>query len=136
MALFGLRWLLALWGIPLAILTSILSVVIVGAVLVRLPDTYFLDSHIRDFWIDRHPVLRWSAKLLKNLLGVALILVGFVLLLPGVPGQGLLTLLIGLVLIDFPRKRRAERWLLSCRGVANKVNRLRARFGRRPLLLS
>jgi hypothetical protein len=135
MGLFGFRWLFAIWGLPLFLLSSAVSVLIVGALLVRLPATFFLDSHARDFWIDRHPVVRWSAKILKNLLGVLLVLTGIVLALPGVPGQGLLTILMGLVLIDFPGKRRVERWLISRRGVAEKINRLRAKFGRPPLLL-
>lgn len=71
---------------------------------------------------------------LRNLFGYFLILLGIILSFPGVPGQGLLTILMGVLLIDFPGKHRAERWLLTRRGVLSGVNKLRARVGRPPLL--
>jgi hypothetical protein len=107
----------------------------VGALLVRLPATYFLDRHERGLWIDQHPIVRWLGIILKNALGWALIALGAVLSLPGVPGQGLLTILLGVMLIDFPGKRTLERRLIGRPGVLDRVNRLRARFGRRPLVL-
>jgi hypothetical protein len=54
---------------------------------------------------------------------------------PGVPGQGILTILIGAMLIDLPGKRKAEKWLLRHRRVLSAINRLRARYGRPPLVL-
>ena len=64
-----------------------------------------------------------------------LVLLGGVLSVPGIPGQGLLTVVIGLVLLDFPGKRRLEQSILSRPGLRVRVNRLRARFGREPLVL-
>ena len=55
--------------------------------------------------------------------------------LPGVPGQGLLTALIGLTLINFPGKTELERRLIGRPAVLRTVNRLRARFHRPPLEL-
>ena len=72
--------------------------------------------------------------ILRNLVGYLLIGLGVILTLPGVPGQGLLTILMGVLLIDFPGKHRAEWWLLTRRGVLKTVNKLRARVGRPPLL--
>jgi hypothetical protein len=71
-----------------------------------------------------------AALALKNAAALALVLLGALLSLPGVPGQGVLTILIGLVLLDFPAKRRMERAILRRRPVARWVNRLRIRFGR------
>ena len=53
--------------------------------------------------------------------------------LPGVPGQGLLTIFMGVMLIDFPGKHRFERWLVSRRVILAAANRLRAKAGRPPL---
>jgi len=117
------------------LVTFALSLAVVGALLVRLPATYFLDRHERGLWIDQHPIVRWLGIILKNALGWALIALGAVLSLPGVPGQGLLTILLGVMLIDFPGKRTLERRLIGRPGVLDRVNRLRARFGRRPLVL-
>ncbi|NLF68765.1 MAG: hypothetical protein GX575_06875 [Candidatus Anammoximicrobium sp.] len=112
------------------------SLAIVGALLVRLPATYFLDRHERALWIDRHPLVRWSGIIVKNGLGVALIMVGGLLSLPGIPGQGLLTILLGVMLLDYPGKRRLERRLIGMPRVLERVNRLRARFGKPPLILA
>ena len=62
-----------------------------------------------------------------------LIVVGILLSIPGVPGQGLLTLLAGVVLVDFPGRHRAARAIARWRGVLLGINRLRALLGRPPL---
>ncbi len=67
----------------------------------------------------------------KNLLGGVLVVLGLVMLLT--PGQGLLTLLIGLMLMNFPGKYRLERWLVTRPGVLRALNWLRARQGHQPL---
>jgi hypothetical protein len=71
------------------------------------------------------------AHVLRNVLGVVLICLGLAMLL--LPGQGLLTVLIGLICVDFPGKRRFERWLVSRPAVARGINRLRRRAGQPPL---
>ncbi len=45
------------------------------------------------------------------------------------PGQGLLTLLIGLLLLNFPGKYRLERWLVRRPGVLRTLNWVRRRRG-------
>ena len=47
-----------------------------------------------------------------------------------IPGQGLLTIAIGLLLVDFPGKYRLERWLISRRPIIRVVNWMRRRAGR------
>ncbi len=129
-------WRYVLTGIGLFIATFAISILVIGFLLAKLPATYFLDSHDRELWIDQHPALRWSGIVAKNLLGVALIVLGVLLSVPGIPGQGLLTILIGLVLLDFPGKRRLERWILKRPRVLDRVNSLRDRFGKPPLVLA
>jgi hypothetical protein len=63
--------------------------------------------------------------------GVIFILGGLAMLV--LPGQGLLTIVIGVSLLDFPGKRVLERRLLSRPMVLQAINRLRQRFGRPPL---
>lgn len=122
-------------GASLAIGTMIGSLFIVGVLLVKLPATYFQEFHSRDLWADRHPLLRILARGGKNVLGAILVVLGAVLALPGVPGQGLLTILAGLMLLDIPGKRRLERRIVGRPRVLRAVNRLRRRFGSPPLVL-
>ncbi len=121
---------IALYGVTLAA-----SLLVVGVLLVRLPATYFLDSEDRQLWVDHHPAARLVLHILKNLAGIGLIALGLLLSLPGIPGQGLLTVLIGLMLVDFPGKRRLERRLIGQPRVLHAVNRLRLRYGKAPLIL-
>jgi hypothetical protein len=118
-----------------AVASAVASVLIVGYVLARLPADYFVNPHARRP-IDRHPVLKILVVVARNLLGYVLIALGIVLSLPGVPGQGLLTVLMGVMLIDVPGKFRLERWLVTRRPVLAGVNKLREKFGSPPLATS
>ncbi len=102
------------------------SLAVVLRVVLALPEDYFTAEPP-----DR---ARWTVRRIgRNVAGVVLILVGAVLSVPGVPGQGLLTMLVGVFLVDFPRRQRLERSLARRSGVLLALNRLRARFGRPPL---
>ncbi len=95
-------------------------------VLTRLPADYLVREAPKE---RRHPVL----LVLKNVLGVLVILLGILLVL--LPGQGVLTILLGLGLVDFPGRRRLERRVLSRPSVLKTVNALRRRASRPPLEL-
>jgi hypothetical protein len=123
------------WLIVFSVVTFVTSIAVTIFVLIKLPDTYFKASHGREFWVERHPVLRWCGILVKNLLGAFLVLLGVVMSLPGVPGQGVLTILLGVMLLDFPGKRKLELKLVSRPKVLRTINRIRQRFDRTPLLL-
>jgi hypothetical protein len=109
------------------------SAAAVAFVLCRLP-----VDHLRcDVGFVDHDKPRWQRlllKILKNVTGVLLVLMGVVLSLPGVPGQGLLTILIGVIMLDLPGKQRFERRLMTRPTMFAAVNAVRARFGRDPLL--
>jgi hypothetical protein len=76
-----------------------------------------------------HPL----ATAAKNVAGVVLVLLGLVMALPGIPGQGILTMIVGITLIDFPGKRGLERRLIGRPRILHAINKLRARFHRAPL---
>lgn len=126
-------WHLAVAGFGLAVASAVISLVVVAFALARLPADYFVNPAARRP-IDCHPVLKVMLVVGRNLLGYVLIVLGVLLSLPGVPGQGLLTVLMGVMLVDFPGKHRAERWLLTRRGVLAGVNKLRAKLGKPPLI--
>jgi hypothetical protein len=131
----GLTGQRVVWVVVFSIVTFLLSIVATIVVLIKLPDTYFKAEHGREFWVEGHPVLRWGGLILKNLLGAALVLFGIVMSLPGVPGQGVLTILMGVMLLDFPGKRQLELKLVSRPKVLRTINRIRHRFDRPPLVL-
>ena len=128
-------WQTVLMAAAIFIVTFALSLGLVSLILVKLPADYFSASSERRFWDDRARWARTLGMVGKNLLGAFLVLLGIVLSLPGVPGQGILTILIGVMLLDFPGKRDLERKLVSRPKVRDGIDRLRHRFGKPPLLL-
>jgi hypothetical protein len=121
-----------LWYLAIYFVASAVSVAVFGGLVVALPANYFAEE--RERWSDRHPVWRWLRVIGKNLLGLAIIGLGVFLSLPGMPGQGLLTMAIGATLIDFPGKRRLVLRVVRRRGVLNGLNRVRRFFSRPPLI--
>lgn len=130
-----LTWQTALLGVGMFIVSFTVSLALVSFVLVRLPANYFHSSHAREFWVDRHRAVRWSGLVLKNFIGLVLIVLGVIMSLPGVPGQGILTILLGLIMLDIPGKRPLETSLVKRPKVLQTINRLRERFGKPPLIL-
>lgn len=121
----------AWWGSGLSLLAVVATAIGVPWVVSRLPYDYFSREE-RLAWRERPsaPVTALLLALAKNVLGGLLVAMGVVMLFT--PGQGLLTILIGLLLLNFPGKYRLERWLVLRRGVLRGLNWLRHRHGRRP----
>ena len=122
-------------GVLLFLVTFSISLAIVSFIMVNIPCDYFRKDRPRELWADRHPVVRFLGIFVKNLLGVVLVVMGILLSIPGVPGQGILTILLGIMLLDFPGKRDLEHRLVSRPRVFNTINNLRRRFGRDNLVL-
>jgi hypothetical protein len=76
----------------------------------------------------------WGAAVwvLRNLLGLVLLVLGVLMLV--LPGQGVLTVIAALGLMDFRSKERFERWLMLRPRVFLVINRLRLRVGHPPML--
>jgi len=120
------------WVFAASVVMFLLTPIVVGWLVIRLPTDYFA-VHRRcapSRW-QSHPALRPVFLLGKNLLGVATVLAGVVML--ALPGQGLLTITVGLMLLDFPGKYRLERWLATRGPVWRLLNWCRRRAGREPL---
>ena len=116
----------ALWPVLAVVAVSAGSALLLGWFLVRLPPDHFLHA------TDR--VVPVRARVLQRLGGVCLVLGGAVMALPGVPGQGLLSMLAGLVLLDLPVLRPLELRLLRLPVVRRGLNGLRAKAGQPPLV--
>ena len=104
------------------------TLVAVPIVICRLPR----DIYVRRRAPRARPMgLGAVLALARNLFGLAIIAAGILMLV--LPGQGLLTIVIGIALVDFPGKQALERRLIGHRRVIDAMNALRERFGRPPL---
>ncbi|MGB1310344.1 MAG: PGPGW domain-containing protein [Leucothrix sp.] len=122
-------WLLVFGFVSIA--TFVLSLLIIPVIIVRIPEDYFTlrkrDSH----WQGRSPVFRACMAVLKNVLGLVLLVMGILMLV--LPGQGLLTMLFGIALLDFPGKYALERRMIAYPKVLNSINWIRKKANKPPL---
>lgn len=122
------------WLGALSLVMFVATLIVFPLVIIYLPREYFV-RHERDpaYETRRHPVVWFVLTVLKNILGAVLILAGLAMLL--LPGQGLLAVLLGLTLVNFPGKYALERRLVSRPAVANTLNRIRRAAGKNQLKL-
>ena len=122
-----------MWIIVTAsIVIGILSMLLVPWLIIQVPEDYFSFPERKEhLWQDSHPIVRTLAIGLKNLIGYVLIAAGIAMLV--LPGQGLLTIAVGFLLIDFPYKFKVERWLIERPAIFKAANWIRAKAGKNPL---
>jgi hypothetical protein len=68
----------------------------------------------------------------RNVLGGALFVAGIAMLV--LPGQGILTIVAALMLLDFPGKRAVLRRAFERPRIRRALDYVRNRFGREPVL--
>lgn len=118
----------------LSIIFFIGSLIAIPFILVRLP-TDFFDTRIPRRWMENHhPVLRLFGHIAKNVIGAIFLFAGFLMLF--LPGQGILTMLIGVTMLDFPGKRKLEARMIGQPAVLNTINNMRRKFGKPPLTIA
>lgn len=116
----------------LSIVTFVGSLIVVPWIISRLPTNYFSDEkrHLSKL-SGYHPVVYISLRIIKNLVGIVFFIAGVAMLV--LPGQGVLTMLIGMGLTDFPGKYKIERKIVSNMKVFKALNWVRKRAGVLPL---
>ncbi len=112
----------------------LLSLALVPVLLARIPVDYFIQPErprASGTKIARiHYSLTWG---LRNTLALLLVLAGLLMLV--LPGQGLLTIFLGLFTADFPGKKKLEKKLVSIPSIHTSINWIRQKKGVQPLLL-
>ncbi len=81
----------------------------------------------------RNPVLRYILLVFKNLLGYFLLLMGVIMLF--IPGQGLLSITLGILLINFPGKKKLELKFFSNKKVLYVINSIRQKAGKEHITI-
>lgn len=109
------------------VLILALAVVVIPKVIIDMPEDYFAESGAKT--PVGHPVERIG----KNVLGVFVFLIGTLLFIP--PGAGSIFMVAGVVLMDFPGKRRLEKKAIRWRGVLKALNYIRRRGNAPPFRL-
>lgn len=105
------------------------SLALIPLILIRLPMDYF--TRTRSQKARQHPLWFATRILLQNLLGICLLASGILMLV--LPGQGLLTMLIGICLIHFPRKQQLIQRMIRMPRIHRSINWIRYRWGIPPV---
>ena len=122
------------WLTFASVATFLVSVVTLPWLVARIPADYFAHRKRHAMPLkQRHPLIRLLLLIGKNLLGAILLAGGLMMLF--VPGQGLLTMAMGLLLLDYPGKFALERRLAGQHNVLASLNWLRAKAGAEPLII-
>ena len=111
----------------------VISALSIGYLIKKIPYDYFLnDKRGMSHYKDNNPILWIITLAVKNLVGYCLILGGILMLV--LPGQGLLTILVGLMLSDYPGKFKLEKRIIKTSLVLKTVNWYRAKSGIQPII--
>ena len=117
-----------------SLVTLVVTLVALPIIVIKLPVDYFTQERRVSTRQDRKYPLLWGiGALVKNLLGVILIVAGLAMLV--LPGQGIVTILIGLALTNFPGKYAIERRIARQPAVGKTLNRIREWAGQPPLIM-
>ncbi len=111
-------------------LLFIASLIAVPVIFAYMPEDYFM--RVAQGFPKRKP-FRQFLHILKNIFGVLFMLCGLILLL--LPGQGILMIIIGISLIDFPGKHQLQIHLIKLPKVRNSVQWIRTKVHHKPLIL-
>ena len=121
------------WVSVLSVFTFLVSLILVPIICARIPANYFHSSRQPEARFRRlHPlayIIMWAVK---NFISIILICGGLLMLV--LPGQGILTILIGVGVADFPGKYKLEKKLVSLPGVLKAINWVRKKAGVKALL--
>jgi archaellum biogenesis protein FlaJ (TadC family) len=115
-----------------SILIFVISILGISWFVAQIPEDYFLSSKRKPSkWQEQKPILRLVVLFGKNIIGVSLIIGGLLMLV--LPGQGLLTIVTGLLLINYPGKYKLEQKLVAIPSVFRALNWIRVKANKPPL---
>lgn len=129
----ALTWGRVLFGAGIFIASLIFNALVVGAIIVKIPANYFSSHYQQDFLPNSSWATRWGMTILKNLAGAALLILGIIMLVG--PGQGILSILSGLIMLDIPGKRPLEARIIKRPSILAAANLLRAKYKKDPLIM-
>ncbi|MGR8948726.1 MAG: hypothetical protein ACU84Q_11805 [Gammaproteobacteria bacterium] len=108
------------------------TLLIIPIIVVSLPVDYFVRSKRTAEHKRTASIAKLLMVVIKNAFGLLLIIAGIFMLV--LPGQGLLTILLGFMLTNFPGKYYLERKLVQTKTVSNSINWIRERANRPPMI--
>ena len=120
------------WLGLLSVLTFIGSLIAIPWIIARLPINYFIrhrqlfaESH------SRHPLVARLTFVLRNFVGIVFLVAGIVMLI--LPGQGIITILIGISFMDYTQKHHLVDYFVRRQTVIRLLHWIRKKEKKPPL---
>ena len=121
---------LILWFGSISLFVFLFSLFSIKWLVSLIPEDYFINK--KDSKIKTNNLIAWYFILiLRNLVGYSLILGGIMMLV--LPGQGLFTIIIGLMLSNYPGKYSLEKKFIAIPTILKSINWLRKKSNKSPL---
>lgn len=122
-----------IWLSSISFIVFVGTILIIPIIFIRIPADYFVKEERKFPFERKNPFIGAFVLIIKNMLGFIFLIAGFIMLFT--PGQGILTIFIGISLINFPGKRKLERKLIFHPKVLPVVNAIRKKAGKQPLIM-
>ena len=110
------------WLGTLSFIIFIFSLLTIKWLVALIPSNYFMEKNNSEFR-SNYPIFWLVSIIIKNLVGYTLIVGGILMLV--LPGQGLFTIFVGLMLSNYPGKFYIERKFIAIPSVLRAINWLR-----------
>ncbi len=111
------------WLGIISTVTFFVSLLIIPWIICRLDRNFFLHLHEHTKKEDEHPAIFILLKILRYFMGALLLFAGTLMLF--LPGQGILTMLLGISLLDFPGRRKLIDGILELHPIQKSLNWIR-----------
>jgi hypothetical protein len=118
------------WLVVFSMVTFVLSLVLIPWVVGRLSPDCFLRLHLNDSITPPPSFGLVVLVILRHALGTVLLMAGIAMLF--LPGQGLLTIILGALLVSFPGKRKLIGSLVSQPKIRKSLDWLRNKRHKPP----
>lgn len=117
-----------IWMGIVSFVVFIASLLLTPLLLGKIPQDYFIHTNQHKVEIEHlgHLII----VVIRTLIGFVLLLAGIIMLVT--PGQGIITILLGLFLMEFPGKRKLELKFIKHNPTFKALNWLRNKAGKPP----
>ena len=121
------------WLGLLSFLIFIFSLVTIKWLVALIPSDYFVSKKDTKFKSE-YPFIWLISMIIKNIIGYVLIIGGILMLL--LPGQGLFTIFIGLMMSNYPGKYYIEKKFIAIPSILKTINWLRKQSNKEPIIIN
>ena len=124
---------LIIWFGSISLFIFLFSLLTIKWLVALIPEDYFINRKASKMR-SSNLVLWYIVLIIKNVVGYSLVLGGIMMLV--LPGQGVFTIIIGLMLSNYPGKYSIERKFIAIPSILKSINWLRQKSNKPPLNLT